>query len=289
MNKRFSERLGFVEVNKELQIESMNDDLRNSLWNLIYRCCNKIDATYKKNKPLGSRTYKCWSKYAEFCAFHYFKVAIDSKDIQLSRQMWLKNSFYKLTWLEVLDLVELSTNKFFCSYKGILSDLEQDFNHILERELSGYRFINGLLAPITNESEINSINEAIKFSSNYEKLKGVHEHIKMALTKLSLKPEPDYRNSIKESVSAVESLVRKISGKSKLSESLKFMNTKFNLHTCLQLGFEKLYNYSSDENGIRHAILDESDIGFDEAKYMLVSCSAFINYLISKANKYNLI
>ncbi len=40
----------------------------------------------------------------------------------------------------------------------------------------------------------------------------------------------------------------------------------------------KLYGYSSDEDGIRHAILEEKEIGFDEAKFMLVACSGFVNY-----------
>lgn len=43
-----------------------------------------------------------------------------------------------------------------------------------------------------------------------------------------------------------------------------------------------LYGYISDANGIRHA----GNIGgpsstFEEAKFMLVSCSAFVNYLIA--------
>ena len=31
-------------------------------------------------------------------------------------------------------------------------------------------------------------------------------------------------------------------------------------------------------------MLEEREIGFDEAKYMIVACSAFVNFLISKAS-----
>ena len=53
------------------------------------------------------------------------------------------------------------------------------------------------------------------------------------------------------------------------------------IHSGLKSAFIILYGYTSDANGIRHA----GDIGgasstFEEAKFMLVSCSAFINYLI---------
>jgi hypothetical protein len=51
----------------------------------------------------------------------------------------------------------------------------------------------------------------------------------------------------------------------------------------MRQGFLSLYGYTSDEDGIRHAILDESTVGFDEAKFMLVSCSAFVYFLIGKA------
>ena len=48
----------------------------------------------------------------------------------------------------------------------------------------------------------------------------------------------------------------------------------------------KLYGYASDKGGIRHAEgLFESDVTFEEAKFMLVSCSAFINYLIAEFGK----
>ena len=54
------------------------------------------------------------------------------------------------------------------------------------------------------------------------------------------------------------------------------------IHASLKGAFEKLYGYTSDSNGVRHA----GDIGgpastFEEAKFMLVSCCAFINYLIA--------
>ena len=42
--------------------------------------------------------------------------------------------------------------------------------------------------------------------------------------------------------------------------------------------------YTNDSNtGIRHALMDGKELpGFEEAKYMLVSCSAFVNYIQGK-------
>jgi hypothetical protein len=61
------------------------------------------------------------------------------------------------------------------------------------------------------------------------------------------------------------------------------LSKKTELHGALKSAFNKLYGYTSDEDGIRHAILEEKEVGFDEAKYMIVACSAFVNFLISKA------
>ncbi|MDI3562541.1 hypothetical protein [Bradyrhizobium sp. Arg816] len=50
-------------------------------------------------------------------------------------------------------------------------------------------------------------------------------------------------------------------------------------------GFNSLYNYTSDEKGIRHALLDDSAAKVDEtdALFMFGACAAFVSYLIGKA------
>jgi len=45
----------------------------------------------------------------------------------------------------------------------------------------------------------------------------------------------------------------------------------------------QLYGWTCKEDGIRHGhTKEELKTSFEEAKYMLVSCSAFVNYLIAK-------
>ena len=60
---------------------------------------------------------------------------------------------------------------------------------------------------------------------------------------------------------------------------------KLKIHPSLEKGFKAIYGYTSDGDGIRHALSDESNSDFEDAKFMLVSSSAFINYLIAKSNK----
>ena len=102
---------------------------------------------------------------------------------------------------------------------------------------------------------------------------------------------PDYENSIKESISAVEALCEILTGITGKEASLGKLLKKLEdngvvIHAGLKAAFNMLYGYTSDANGIRHA----GNIGgpsstFEEAKFMLVSCSAFVNYLIAVSAK----
>ena len=57
-------------------------------------------------------------------------------------------------------------------------------------------------------------------------------------------------------------------------------NLKVEIHPALKSAYSSIYGYTSDENGTRHANgIGEKNATFEEAKYMLVSCSAFVNYL----------
>jgi len=113
--------------------------------------------------------------------------------------------------------------------------------------------------------------------------------LKRALDLFADRESPDYRNSIKESILAVEAICQLITDnpKATLGDALKEIakKTKVDLHGALKDAFGSLYGYTSDAEGIRHALLDEPNLCFEDAKFMLVSCSAFINYLIAKSSK----
>ncbi len=57
------------------------------------------------------------------------------------------------------------------------------------------------------------------------------------------------------------------------------------IHPLWKKRFCKLYNYTSNAEGIRHGGINYTNVPSEDAKYMLVTCSAFINYLIEKWSK----
>ena len=101
-----------------------------------------------------------------------------------------------------------------------------------------------------------------------------------------------YRNSIKESISAVEAVARLIANDpdlKTLSPALRALEEEIDLHPALRVGFDRLYGFTSDEDGIRHAMMEESDLESEDARFMLVACSAFVNYLVEKGRKAGLV
>jgi hypothetical protein len=64
----------------------------------------------------------------------------------------------------------------------------------------------------------------------------VSEHLNTAIGFLSDRKNPDYRNSIKESISAVESLMKILAGvkSATLLEGLKRVDSVVGLHTALR-------------------------------------------------------
>lgn len=54
------------------------------------------------------------------------------------------------------------------------------------------------------------------------------------------------------------------------------------MNPSAQAALNKLYGYTSDADGIRHAEIDSSTVDFEDAKFMLVACSAFVNLLIAR-------
>jgi len=139
------------------------------------------------------------------------------------------------------------------------------------------------LAPITSEEEIASVEQAM---SHGGKFSPAVAHVETALARLADRSSPDYRNSIKESISAVEAVCQIITGDSKatLGQALK----KIGIHPSLEKGFSAIYGYTSDADGIRNALLEASTVDADDAKFFLVSCSAFVNYLIAKSTGHDL-
>lgn len=281
----FSQRQGIKPMKNIVQIDSMDNDLRNSLWNaLTLYYWSKVTSNFVINDCTGRNANNiinnmdCLTIYLQI---DYFKTPIDTLTDYLSNFKVIKAYFFNCKWNEVYDFIEFIAD----NYPDEETNLKfrEECNIYLEREVSAYRFVNGLVSQITSEVEINSIEEVLELQGS---LKPVTAHIRKSLSLLSDRKCPDYRNSIKESISAVEAACKLITNDkdTTLGKALNKIENKVGyFHPALKQAFDKLYGYTSDADGIRHALLEESKLCFEDAKFMLVACSGFTNFLVSKS------
>jgi hypothetical protein len=84
----------------------------------------------------------------------------------------------------------------------------------------------------------------------------VNSQLHTTLELLADRNQPNYRGSIKNSISAVETVCRKLTGNNKATfgQALKRLkDAGIQLHPSLELAFGQLYGDMSDESGVRHA------------------------------------
>ena len=278
---RFSERYGYKPVREIIQKESIDKELRNALWSLYDRI---IFANYqhlvnhRSTRILGSDLEGFFLNIY----MNQFHKPTDEIPLFIDGGIAsLKQYFMRCEWYSIYDFIEITLD----NYPNISHDAKsfsQSINSSLEKYLSAYRLFNGAIIELTSEQEIQSIEDALVNTNPYS---GVQQHLNQSLTLLSDRQNPDYRNSIKESISAVESICKIITqdDKATLGKALKIIEDKHGLHAALKGSLSQLYGYTSDADGIRHAMSGESNLSYIDAKFMLVACTNFINYLIEKA------
>ena len=113
---------------------------------------------------------------------------------------------------------------------------------------------------------------------------GATTHLRKAAEQINAR---EYADSVRESINAVESVARTIDPKASktLGPALDSLERVGLLkHPALKKALKKLYGYTSDEQGIRHPLLDKdsADVGLDEAVFMFGACASFAAYLVSK-------
>jgi len=211
--------MGFIEP-KQIQVNGLDDDLRHSLWNVCRHYWflkpddnyNITEADYLRNTPMHDIAFML---YRDFYKLPVDNIPNETDDF-IEKQLYF---FRHGEWHRVLSLVDFLHDQYIDG-----SDKQQrfvsDINFVLEREKSAYRFVGGALAPLSNKTETQEVERSLLKNGRFMV---VSEHIKTALNLFSKRPQPDYRNSIKEAISAVEAAAKIVanSPKSILDDAIK--------------------------------------------------------------------
>lgn len=266
----FSERQGYIKPNEVIIRGKITKPIQNSIYNWTLKILGNVDELYIETEVWLYFLNNKINEYQSYRSYSRYGVILN----------YIDNDENK--WYKKLDLIEfilpyVENAMLPIRYGKLISDLNSEF----ERHNFAYRIIDGRFEEITSKKEIESIEEALTNT-----IDGVRKHLQTALEKLSAsQKEPDYRNSIKESISAVECLCRTITRENTLGKALNELERRgIFFNGVFKSGLEKLYAYTcNSDSGIRHALLDDTNAPTgDEAIFMLVSCSAFINYITKK-------
>lgn len=286
----FSESIGKSKCMMEMQYDDFDERTRTQISNKLFEVLSIFLESsnghgYNICSNISGNLGNCFSKAIISDIFNKSTVLIDGhtfdwKKVYIPIQEVIADAEINEV-LDVLWYINDWINDNYYSPNELFSEL---FNHLFEAEYVGYRFVNGKIVAITDRCEIDEIEQACEIP-----YAGCRAHMEKAVGFLADREHKDYKNCIKESISAVESICCIIADKKNatLGDTLKILEGKCNLKGQLKSAFEKLYAYTNnDKGGIRHAEgLFVSEVSFEEAKFMLVSCSAFVNYLIAEYGK----
>ena len=277
----FSERNGYVSPSKVLIRETITTEIENCICNCYSTLREDIEACYLSYQDLEKLL---WTKFMNQRASE-FQTSWNWYGSVISPYLLSQ----AVKWYKKLDLIE-ETIEFLRSdycYSQPLKEFVQNLNSEFERLTYGYRIVNNQVTTILDEVQISAIQKPLESPTVHE---NIRRHLNNALRLYSQRPQADYQNSIKESISAVECLCRSITEENTLGKALsKLEKSGAIIHPQLEEAFKKLYSYANQgDTGIRHALMNSENNYVpqsEEALYMLVSCCSFVTYICEKQSR----
>lgn len=273
----FSRRYGYTPPPVQGEREELSQEARLRLWNIFYSdFCqpNTIRVPHSTDQdftPLGKMFLRgVWTEF-----FHQRLDYYPGYSVVLGQ---IAEHFEKGIWHFPFDIWE---GIFECQPPPVpVPDMSAaNIREALARENTAYTFVGRRFVDRMRPEEVQSVEKVLR-----SPIEGIREHFTTALQFLSDRENPDYRNSIKESISAIEAACKHLCGSQKgdLNAALDRLHSQRPLHQALKNAISTLYGWTSDDSGIRHAIKDANKVERADAQFMLVTCSAFVNYLFER-------
>ena len=277
-NLTFSQAYGYAELPQPLKLEEISDRVRTKLWNILFEF---VQSESEYDVDYGGSVGENWCNILTFLHLEHHGYALDelALDYCMSDFIKYKSHFMHAKFNELFDLLLAIMRHPVCS---------QDFIQKVAAE-----FIESRLAyvvdvgppptiyPAATKEEGEAILQATAELSNAG-LSGAVSHLRRAADCIS---QGDPPGAVRESIHAVESTARSLDPNARtLEPALRSLEKAGSLHPALKQAFSNLYGYTSDEQGIRHALIDnpQANVGQDEAVFMLGACASFSGYLARK-------
>lgn len=266
----FAQAEGIEPLPAQLDRSSVTPKLRALLWQVLHS--HIANATYQ------GEIREPWSAiFYDFHVQYLFRMADEFSSWEHSLLKSVKPIFLRGDAAAIYGTVQ-----FVIRHPKAPSRVKTEFEDALAKCQSPYRMVGGdTLVPLGSEEEAKSVRNALSVTGSSTGFEGPHAHLRAASSALA---DGSFADCVRESIHAVEGAARLIAGTSDLAAALTLLEKSAGMHSAMKRGFGALYGYTSDEKGIRHALLEGGDAKVDEADamFMLGACSAFVSNLIAK-------
>jgi len=268
----FSQRTGHAAIPPQLKIGEISQELRRFLH---YAILKDLEADTRDG---------------------YSEPYLDDRWSLIARDMWVRvakqpaDSFPGYTWTrnyikatieggplpEAFDLVE-----FIVRHKNFEAEPRDEVAQAFVDARSAYRLYNKAIVVVGTEEQAAAFAKAIADAEG-RSATGARKHL---IDAGALLRKGDWAGSVRDSIHAVESVAVLLTPtENTLGAALKVLDKQGHLHGSLKAAFDKLYGYSSDQEGVRHALVFDGEANVDEtdALFMLGACASFVSYLLAR-------
>ena len=277
-NLSFSQAQGYEEIPGALKLEELSSEARTRIWNVFYEAMNS-------SYPLDSRNCP-WKDIHRSIHLRHWIRPLDEWDSNFEHiKRNLRDVIFDWPFNQVFDMIE-----FVMRYPDCPTDFASDMKNAFFESRLAYIIDDGeppTIIPSATREEGTAVVDALHVLREAG-LDGSASHLRNASECIN---RHDWAGSVRESIHAVESVARQLDpeASSTLGPALASLERRGALHPALKKSFGNLYGYASDEQGIRHPVLDDTDtkVDIDEAVFMLGACASFSSYLWRKHTSSN--
>ena len=276
----FSQAHGYQKLPTPLKLEELPKEARVHIWNVFYshiRNCRSVDLMMARPDQIEGE----WEAILRQVHLWHCDRPLDEWDRRFNViRDDLKSRIFRLPFNEVFDLIQFVMRQ---------SECPDEFSEKIKEAFAYCRLAYTvtenkppIVIPAVTKTEGEAIVTALS-ELNTAGLAGSATHLRESAECIN---RSAWADSVRESIHAVESVARRISPDKShtLTQALNSIDKDDSLHPGLIEACKRLYGYTSDEQGVRHALLDRkvSRVGRDEAVFMLGACASFASYLWRK-------
>lgn len=270
----FSQRAGLEPIPPQLKLGEVSAELRRLL---TYYVSLEIDR--ESYTPYTTAVFNPgWKRVAMDLHVKFFKQPIETFEYGAFENQRRISSFIGRAKFDALfNFVE-----FLIRHRGCSAELQHDLAEAFVTSHAAYRVLdNDCIIAIGTEEQAAAFERAI---ADAESNNAAAARKQLIAAGVALR-NADWAGCVRESIHAVEAVAVSLApDKDTLGAALNVLERRGHLNGALKSAFGALYGYSSEEKGVRHALVfsDEAKVDEADALFMLGACASFVSYLLAR-------